>query len=307
MTAWAWAALCFIGAALISAVGDLVSEEIRGWLDLLPRCILRLAAARLDADQRSTVYKDEWLPELCHVLRGAESRPITRLIRGVTFAIGLLIAARRIAREISRDVPAPPIPLALPNPLALPAALALPALPRPVVKPAGKSFESFYAYYYPRLTKFLQVQARDVSVAEEIAQDAMLHAYDRWDDLLTYERPDSWVFKMAIKMLRGLEARARLQPRSSEDSDNELGIKTGTDENLSDLRLDLAAALKTLPRRQAEVISLRFFSDLTLAETAKLLGLTESTARYCQRAGLAKLRQKLDPGSGQAPSLLRGA
>jgi hypothetical protein len=86
------------GAFLLTALGDLVSKEIRGWLDLAPRAILRLAAARLDPELRKAMYEEEWLPELVYVLRGAESRPITRLIRGTNLALGLLLVARRIAR-----------------------------------------------------------------------------------------------------------------------------------------------------------------------------------------------------------------
>jgi hypothetical protein len=105
MTAWAWALGGSAVALVMAAVGDLISEEIRGWLDLVPRAILSLAATRLNSTQRETIYRDEWLPELCYALRGAESRPITRLIRGTTYAASLLIAARRIARS----APAPRI------------------------------------------------------------------------------------------------------------------------------------------------------------------------------------------------------
>jgi Sigma-70 region 2 len=101
MIALAWAALGLLGVFLFAALGDLVSEEIRGWLDLVPHAVLRLAASQLDPEQRETVYQDEWRPELIYVLRGAESRPITRLIRGLTFALGLLISARAIAAQRS--------------------------------------------------------------------------------------------------------------------------------------------------------------------------------------------------------------
>jgi hypothetical protein len=37
----------------------------------------------------------------------------------------------------------------------------------------------------------------------------MMIALDKWDDLLTFERPDSWVFKVATRKLRRLEAQAR--------------------------------------------------------------------------------------------------
>ena len=87
MTAWAWAALAGAASLITAALGDLVSEELRGWLDLAPNAILRLAATLLDPAQRETIYKDEWHPELCYILRGTESRPITRLIRGITLRV----------------------------------------------------------------------------------------------------------------------------------------------------------------------------------------------------------------------------
>jgi hypothetical protein len=99
MIGLAWAVLGLVGMFLFAALGDLVSEEIRGWLDMAPCAILHLAAARLAPELRESTYQEEWLPELIYVLRGAESRPITRLIRGTTFAVGLFLAARRIAQH----------------------------------------------------------------------------------------------------------------------------------------------------------------------------------------------------------------
>ena len=87
------------------SLGELVNEEIRGWLDYLPRFILRLAARRLDPAGKITIYEDEWLPELTCILRGAEARPISRLIIGVKFSVGLLITAKRIARHLHRTSP----------------------------------------------------------------------------------------------------------------------------------------------------------------------------------------------------------
>jgi hypothetical protein len=68
------------------------------WFDLVPRAILRLAARRLDPAQREMLYAEEWLPELLFILRQPEGSPITRQARSMTFAGGLLIAARRLSR-----------------------------------------------------------------------------------------------------------------------------------------------------------------------------------------------------------------
>ena len=90
-------ALMFLGAAL----GDLVSEEIRGWLDRLPRGVLKLATLWLDPADRETTYREVWGPDLDYFLKGDESRPITRLIRGMAFAVSLAWRVR------SADAPPP--------------------------------------------------------------------------------------------------------------------------------------------------------------------------------------------------------
>lgn len=96
MSGFAWAVTCFLGGLLTIAFGELVSEEVRGWLDLLPRGVLWLAARRLDPHKREVIYEDDWLPELTYALRGDESRPITRVIKGTYFALGLFIATRKV-------------------------------------------------------------------------------------------------------------------------------------------------------------------------------------------------------------------
>jgi RNA polymerase sigma factor (sigma-70 family) len=295
MTAWAWAAVCLVGAVLLGTLGDLVHDEIRGWLDLVPHAVLRLAASRLNISQRSTIYEDEWLPELCYVLRGSESRPITRLIRGITFAIGLLIAARRIAREISRDTPSLPSH-------DLPVLPVLPALLQSASAPIARdriparitSFDAFYDFYYPKLTLFLRSHDSGSGLAEDIAQDAMIAACEKWDHLLTYQRPDAWLFKVAIRMLRKAEARTKERSQRERLASTDQQSSAAVDES-ADTRLYLAAALRALPPRQAEVISLRFLSGYTVAETAQALGLTEAAVSAGQRRGLERLRQQLGP------------
>jgi hypothetical protein len=101
VSAFLWAALGVIGGLGLAAIGDLVSEEIRGRLDHLPHAILRLAAWRLSPALRDDVYADEWMPELTYILRGDEARPITRLYHGIRFALGILVAARRIGRGLT--------------------------------------------------------------------------------------------------------------------------------------------------------------------------------------------------------------
>src|SRR5215467_11925334 len=73
-----------------------------------------------------------------------------------------------------------------------------------------ESQEAFFRLYWPRLVRFLLTQASNSSLADEVAADAFFKALVSWDTLLRCERPDSWLFKVAIRQLRQEEAHARL-------------------------------------------------------------------------------------------------
>jgi hypothetical protein len=105
-----WAVLAVFSALGITVIGDMVSEEVRDRLDHIPHAILKFAAGCLGPGQRSSVYDDEWLPELYYILRGAEARPITRLITGTHYALGILITIHRIARHLHRSAVGEPAP-----------------------------------------------------------------------------------------------------------------------------------------------------------------------------------------------------
>lgn len=105
MISLVWTALGVFGCLAMTALGDMVSEEVRDRLDHLPHAVLRLAAHRLNPAQRLTVYQDEWLPELTYVLKGDEARPVTRLISGTWYALGILAKADRIACHLDRPAP----------------------------------------------------------------------------------------------------------------------------------------------------------------------------------------------------------
>jgi hypothetical protein len=95
MTGFLWALLGVLAALAMTAAADMVSEEVRDRLDHLPHAILRLAARRLGPQQRVSFYEDVWLPDLTYLLKGDESRPVTRLCRGTCFALSILASADR--------------------------------------------------------------------------------------------------------------------------------------------------------------------------------------------------------------------
>jgi RNA polymerase sigma-70 factor (ECF subfamily) len=156
-----------------------------------------------------------------------------------------------------------------------------------------ESFDIFFESYWPCLVHFLKTQANNSRFAEDVASQAMIAAADRWDDLLTYDRPDCWLFKVAIRMLRRLEARARRDGLLYEDPENfgeDLRREALRDEWVED-HIDLIAAVRSLRRRQCEVIGLHYLCDCTIAETARMLDMPVGTVKAHLNAGLIALRQ----------------
>jgi RNA polymerase sigma factor (sigma-70 family) len=155
------------------------------------------------------------------------------------------------------------------------------------------SYDIFYRDYQPRLTRFLITQASDIGMAEDAAQETMIAAYHKWEAVKGYERPDSWLFMVATRKLRRMEARARDRCSLPEDlasADDDLRIAAADDRWIDD-HIDLVVALRSLPRRQCEVIGLHYLLGYTLAETARMLGIEAGTAKKHLHRGLTFLRQ----------------
>jgi hypothetical protein len=98
----ATAVIVFALAALLNVASDLLKEEVRGWLEVLPRLVLRIAATRMGASQSRTACDDDWLPELLNIASVAEGRPITRFVVSMHFALSQLRASRSRPRHLDR-------------------------------------------------------------------------------------------------------------------------------------------------------------------------------------------------------------
>jgi hypothetical protein len=102
VNAAAGAALGIFVLLVGTVIGDLCSEEIHGRLDQLPRAVLRLASRRVPAELRAELL-GEWLAELHQIMRGAEALPLTRLVRGLGYATGLLQTSPGIVRLLGKS------------------------------------------------------------------------------------------------------------------------------------------------------------------------------------------------------------
>lgn len=144
----------------------------------------------------------------------------------------------------------------------------------------------FRAQYVP-LCRILSVFCGDQEEAADAAQEAFVQAWLKWSRVSGLEKPEAWLRRVAVNRLlngrRSLSRRAvallRLQPRESAvDVDG---------------RLDLAAALRTLPARQRMAVVLRYVGDLSVAEIGEAMGVAEGTVHRHLHRGRSRLRELL--------------
>jgi RNA polymerase sigma-70 factor (sigma-E family) len=126
--------------------------------------------------------------------------------------------------------------------------------------------------------------------AEDVAQEALTRALTRWRRVGAYA--EAWVVRTATNL--AIDA-VRRRKRHSEEVTEHMGHDPYAEE-----RLDLTEALARLPRRQREVVAMRFLGDFSEYETAVALGLSNGTVKSHTARGLASLRVRLqlDEGSG---------
>ena len=137
------------------------------------------------------------------------------------------------------------------------------------------------------LRSFLRRMGASPDIADDLAQDALVTAFERIGDFRGEGAFGGWVRKIAARLyLRALRSAGRLEPLDSAPEAYSAGHDAGE-------LLDLDAALERLPSLQRLCVSLQHGAGYTATEIAMALGLPEGTVKSHISRGLARLRKDL--------------
>ena len=157
--------------------------------------------------------------------------------------------------------------------------------------PHWRSFEDYATARWAALYRTAHLLTGDPAVAEDLLQSTLLKVMAQWAKVRRADAPDAYVRRMLLNELLGERRKAgrraqkaHLVPVPSPVADPSV---TAPD------RLDLWDRVQLLPPRQRAVLVLRYYEDLSEAETADLLGCSRGTVKSQLSKALAKLR--LDP------------
>ena len=159
----------------------------------------------------------------------------------------------------------------------------------------GDQDEEFSQYVAGRAHTFratAYLLCGDWHQAEDLTQSALLKLYLNWKRLVHHDGLDAYTRRILIRTF--LAERRLLWRRREQATSDPLEVAAPLAGDVED-RLLIRKALAAVPPRQRAVLVLRFWNDLSVEETAAVLGCSTGTVKSQTNRGLATLRQRLGP------------
>ncbi len=162
-------------------------------------------------------------------------------------------------------------------------------------------FRELYPQYFPKVFAYVYGRVQDKDAAMDIVSDSFEKALCRIDSLRSPDRFGAWILAIASNATSGYwrrekRAAGRLreaacewefqrQPRAPEEA-------ILREERLS----SLLEFVRQLPRREQEIIALKFDAEFTNWEIADALNMSRGSVRVTLFRALRKLRERMQAG-----------
>jgi RNA polymerase sigma-70 factor (sigma-E family) len=159
------------------------------------------------------------------------------------------------------------------------------------------TFESYVATRGPALIRFASRLTGSQHRAEDLVQDALAKAYQRWDSIQRKDQPDVYLRRMLVNA-----ARSWWRPRSNRELPVETPLGDRAEDRADDRDVGKESAerdemwrlIGSLPPRQRAVLVLRYYEDLDDNTIAVILDCSPVTVRTHAMRALDVLRTHFD-------------
>jgi RNA polymerase sigma factor (sigma-70 family) len=149
--------------------------------------------------------------------------------------------------------------------------------------------------HYTGLLKLAVVMVGDRGAAEDAVQEAFVSLHRNWSKLRDPEAAEAYVRSAVLNRCRSWVRRQATQRavrplmlvREHHESPEDTAV--GREDAGS-----LVTQLRTLARRQREVLACRYVLELSVAETAELLDISEGSVKVHAHRGLQALQQRIE-------------
>jgi RNA polymerase sigma-70 factor (sigma-E family) len=158
---------------------------------------------------------------------------------------------------------------------------------------ASESLTLLYTAHYRGLVRLAAYLTGDRDAAEEVVQDAYVKVLGRWGGLRDLNKGEAYLRQTVVNL-----SRSRVRHRVVVDKHAPAALPDAASAEAGAMtRLDRSAvvrALAELPRRQREAVVLRYYADLSEAQTAHAMGVSAGAVKSHTSRAMAALRHLLE-------------
>jgi RNA polymerase sigma-70 factor (sigma-E family) len=158
------------------------------------------------------------------------------------------------------------------------------------MKPADEAaFLDLYVARRGSLRKTAHLLCGDWHHAEDLVQNAFVKLYVAWGRVREIDGVEAYLRQTLVHLYIDETRRRRHRDTVMAEPPNQPWPEVADSAD----RWELIAALRGVPRRQRACLVLRFYDDLSVAQTAAVLGCSEGTVKSQTARGLTALRDVL--------------
>jgi RNA polymerase sigma-70 factor (ECF subfamily) len=151
------------------------------------------------------------------------------------------------------------------------------------------AFEDFFREQTSTLYARLCLLTGNRAEAEELAQDAFLKVWERWDSVSDMDEPVGYLYATAVNLFRKRYRRTVLAVRKM------LTVELRRDEfAMAEDRSAVAHAMKELTPRQRAALVLTELIGFSSEEAGRMLGVSAGTVRSLASHGRAAMKRYLE-------------
>jgi RNA polymerase sigma-70 factor (sigma-E family) len=150
-----------------------------------------------------------------------------------------------------------------------------------------------YRAHWRYLVRLAVLLVDDVSSAEDVVQDAFMALHRKADSLRDPEAALGYLRTSVVNLARSVIRRRQVARKHLKVAEPEATAGADHDVLLRDEHRAALAAVRALPRRQSEVLVLRYWAGLSEREIATTLGISAGSVKSAASRGMATLQRTL--------------
>jgi RNA polymerase sigma-70 factor (sigma-E family) len=158
---------------------------------------------------------------------------------------------------------------------------------------ATQAVTAIYSTHYRSLVRLAVLLVRDVATAEEVVQDSFIAMHSAWRRLRDSDKALSYLRQSVVNRSRSvLRHRVVVDRNAPKPAPDMPSAEQGALSRLE--RSAVIAALRKLPPRQREALVLKYYADLSEAQIATTMGISQGAVKSHTARGMASLRTVLE-------------